>query len=124
MKRRHFLGLAASSASALVCGGKPDSGASEPTRFVQPHLLQILRDPDLVRKLGRRYRELNPSEDDPQLLLRTVRAAAPASIFADTELQLDTTVQRDFAAGRTIVLDGWMLSVTEARQCALFSLLG
>jgi hypothetical protein len=35
---------------------------------------------------------------------------------------VDTAVQRDFAAGRTVMLDGWVLAVTEARQCALFSL--
>jgi hypothetical protein len=32
-------------------------------------------------------------------------------------------IQRDFAEGRTVLLDGWVLSVTEARQCALYSLL-
>jgi len=32
-------------------------------------------------------------------------------------------VQLDFARGRTVMLNGWVLSVTEARQCALFSLL-
>ena len=31
-------------------------------------------------------------------------------------------VRDDFAAGRTVVVDGWVLSATEARQCALFSL--
>jgi hypothetical protein len=31
-------------------------------------------------------------------------------------------IQADFAADRTVMLDGWVLSVTEARQCALFSL--
>jgi hypothetical protein len=33
-------------------------------------------------------------------------------------------VARDFADGHTVLVDGWVLSVTEARQCALFSLLG
>jgi hypothetical protein len=32
-------------------------------------------------------------------------------------------VRGDFAHGRTVIVDGWILSVTEARQCALFSLL-
>jgi hypothetical protein len=38
------------------------------------------------------------------------------------EKSIDDTVHEDFAAGRTVVVDGWVLSVTEARQCALFSL--
>ena len=121
MKRRHFLGLAASSASTLVCRGQSDSAGPEPTSFTPHHLLQILRDPELVRQLGRRYRELNPAEDNAQILLQIIGAAAPGSVFADTGLQLETALQRDFAAGRTVVLDGWLLAVTEARQCALYS---
>jgi hypothetical protein len=35
---------------------------------------------------------------------------------------IDDTVHEDFASGRTVVVDGWVLAVTEARQCALFSL--
>jgi hypothetical protein len=31
-------------------------------------------------------------------------------------------VRDDFASGRTVVVDGWVLSAIEARQCALFSL--
>jgi len=34
----------------------------------------------------------------------------------------DAQIRGDFAAGRTVVIDGWVLSVTEARQAALFSL--
>jgi hypothetical protein len=31
-------------------------------------------------------------------------------------------IRDDFAAGRTVLVDGWVLSVTEARQAALYSL--
>ena len=31
-------------------------------------------------------------------------------------------VHDDFDDGRTVVVDGWILSATEARQCALYSL--
>ena len=31
---------------------------------------------------------------------------------------LAARVREDFAAGRVVMLDGWMLSVTEARLCA------
>lgn len=123
MKRRQFLGLAATSASALVCQSKSASApASNLAQFAQPRLLQMLRDPALIRHLGRRYRELHPAEDSQGLLAGAIGAVAPESIFAERELQVDTAVQRDFAAGRTVMLDGWVLAVTEARQCALYSL--
>ena len=35
---------------------------------------------------------------------------------------LDQLVSADFRENRTIMIDGWMLSITEARQCALYSL--
>jgi hypothetical protein len=35
---------------------------------------------------------------------------------------IEEQVRDDFAAGRTVVVSGWVLSETEARQCALFSL--
>jgi hypothetical protein len=35
---------------------------------------------------------------------------------------IDDQIRDDFTAGRTVVVDGWVLSVTEARQAALFSL--
>ena len=37
--------------------------------------------------------------------------------------QLDQLVLADFARGDTVLLHGWMLARTEARQCALCSLL-
>jgi hypothetical protein len=35
---------------------------------------------------------------------------------------LEKKVRQDFQENKTVVVDGWILSVTEARQCALFSL--
>ena len=60
-------------------------------------------------------------------------AAALHAAISDTERQgirlprfgrawIDDQVRDDFAAGRTVLVGGWVLSVTEARQCALFSL--
>jgi hypothetical protein len=36
--------------------------------------------------------------------------------------QLDAAVRDDYTAGRVLTLRGWVLSLTEARQCALYSL--
>jgi len=38
-------------------------------------------------------------------------------------LPIGDQIRDDFGAGRTVVVDGWLLSVTEARQCALYSTL-
>jgi hypothetical protein len=35
---------------------------------------------------------------------------------------LDEQIRDDFAAGRVVVINGWVLSEIEARLCALYSL--
>jgi hypothetical protein len=39
------------------------------------------------------------------------------------EATVAALVDGDFAAAHVVVVNGWVLSVTEARQCALYSVL-
>jgi F420-0:gamma-glutamyl ligase len=48
-------------------------------------------------------------------------AGAPASGDA-LAAALAQRVQQDFVDGHVVHVDGWVLSLTEARQCALHSL--
>ena len=41
------------------------------------------------------------------------------TVYAD----MDKKVQQDFEKGEIAIVDGWVLSVTEARQCALYALM-
>ena len=123
MKRRDFIGITAAGVAGLAWPGT--SGAADAvTRatLAHPHLLDVLRDERLVVDLGRRYRETVPAEDDPRALEAAILADAPAAPPASARTWLDDQVQRDFATGRTVTLNGWVLSLTEARQSALFSL--
>ncbi|HTI04540.1 MAG TPA: hypothetical protein VL549_04445 [Gemmatimonadales bacterium] len=99
MNRRDFL-LGAASAVALP-------GASgDLYTLAHPTLLAVLGT-DAVHAIGQAYRARVPTERERGRLAALVRAGH---------------VQSDFVAGRTVVIHGWVLSVTEARQCALFSL--
>jgi hypothetical protein len=116
MKRRDFIGIAAAGAAGLVlpAGARADvAGAA----LARPRLLEILRDERMVRELGQRYRENAPAENEARALADAIVRDAGAAAWVNDR------VQRDFAEGRTVTLNGWVLSVTEARQCALFSLL-
>jgi hypothetical protein len=117
MKRREFIGMAAAGAAGFV---RPATARSElvVSPLAHPRLLEILRDERVVRELGARYRELVPDENDARSLAEAIGGTGGAA-----RSQLDDRVQRDFADGRTVTLNGWVLSVTEARQCALRSLL-
>ena len=70
-----------------------------------------------MRKIGLRYRALVPSENEVHALYTAILAARP------WPPSIAGLVEQDFAVGRTMVLQGWVVSVTEARQSALFSLL-
>jgi hypothetical protein len=110
MERRDFL----QTLGALVCLSADGVRGPDWPVLVQPQLLMLLG-PEAVRELGMEYRALVPQEDNRDLLRSTLPGPWHRSIAA--------TIQQDFEAGRTVVLRGWILSVTEARQCALFSML-
>jgi hypothetical protein len=93
-------------------------------------LADILRHPDSASWLGRLYLEEKPREADAALLVTLIGAARgpalpPASPAADEALRadLDERIRNDFIYGNMVAVDGWLLSLTEARLCALVSLL-
>ena len=43
-------------------------------------------------------------------------------IETNLKMSLRNKVTEDFNAGNTILIDGWLLSKTEARQCAFLSM--
>jgi hypothetical protein len=119
--RRRFLALGA----IMVVGVAASAceGPGEARAFGQPDLLTPLG-PDVVRRLGQRYRQSVPSESDAPRLEAAIRASRPwTARIGVRHPPIADQVRDDFDAGRTVVVDGWLLSVTEARQCALFSAL-
>ena len=128
MKRRRFIGIAATSAAAAVAPALARHEASVRATLARPRLLGIFRDEHVVCDLGRRYRALVTAEDNIEALVQRIMGDFPDHVrphpFAGTlGDHMDEQVQRDFATGTTVTLDGWVLAVTEARQCALFSLM-
>jgi hypothetical protein len=89
-------------------------------------LRSLVYDRAAARRLGQLYIHQVPVEDDPRILARLTAAslgAQQADVIAldRTSLRhrLDARVRGDFASGNTVQLDGWVLSRTEARLCAL-----
>ena len=114
MDRRQFLrvtAVGAVSGLSVPVVGVGARGADDRTlrALAYPDLLGVLG-AERVHAIGVRYREATPAERDAAALRAAI---GPAALVA-----------RDFADSRTVLVDGWVLSVTEARQCALFSLLG
>ena len=125
LNRRRFLSTGAIGAAAtLVSAARgADAVASYDVHaLAHPDLLSLLG-PRTVREIGARYGEMVPAENHADTLRAAILAARAARVPVAPRPAVATMVRDDFAAGRTIVVQGWMLSATEARQCALFSLL-
>ncbi|HUG41211.1 MAG TPA: hypothetical protein VMM12_12035 [Longimicrobiales bacterium] len=101
---------------------RPDA-AYDLQALARPDLLSILG-PDAVHEIGLRYRELVPAEDQVEVLHAAILGMRPwPSRLPGMAAPVAELVRDDFAGDRTIIVRGWVLSVTEARQCALFSFL-
>ena len=117
MKRRRFLKisvaggtLALGSSALLVSCSKP--GAPPPQG-----LQSLFPDDERLIQLGRSYREAYPEEDDVDVLRELTASVEDSSLGSEA-------IRRDFESGNTVQLDGWILSRTEARLCALHSIPG
>lgn len=132
LSRRRFLKTALSLGAVGLCGpfattARPDErGACE---LLATQLTRTLTQVESARAIGRHYLEVAPAEWDHRLLARLLwpADAAPLQELARMDVSalkqlLVTQQRRDFAAGRTVSLDGWVLSRTEARLCALLAL--
>ena len=86
--------------------------------------LDALADLGAARRIGHAYLTVCPEDGDHRELSawldRTL--GRPADVPA-ARTALQRAVQEDMRAGRSVVVDGWILSLTEARLCAL-ALLG
>jgi hypothetical protein len=101
-----------------------DSATREAVR-----LAGVLKHPDSAARLGRLYLDDAPLEADAKRLVTRLGVSGPTMppISAATEealrASLDARIRNDFINGDTVSVGGWLLSITEARLCALVSLL-
>src|SRR5438270_9067889 len=114
--RRRFLQLSALGVIASVTESGCSSAADRDTAAVdRPQLLSMLG-PDRVRQLGTHYRAATPSENNAAALRGAISDGHHLRIRLLGIGSLDDQIRDDFVAGRTVPVDGWVLSVTEARQ--------
>jgi hypothetical protein len=120
MKRRQFVSGVSSSLTIALLGG---GCGGESVAIEMPSLVRALGESE-VRQLGRAYLAQTPAERTREALRQSVGRAVQhsrAHWWSPTP-SLDQLVARDFESAQTCFVDGWMLSVNEARQCALAAL--
>lgn len=130
MKRRKFIQLsvysgAALGASFIGCNTASDVAAAP---WMQPAFLSHICDATTINEIGMAYLEKNPGESKAKSLEEILltsdehKAIAPTSGDAVINLLLEQKIRADFERGTTLIVKGWVLAQTEARQCALFSI--
>ena len=86
------------------------------------HLRSLITDDEGASYLGRRYLQAHPSEARGDVLVsRLVGTRAPTSA-REASRAVAAGIRSDYAAGRSVRVDGWVLSLTEARLYALVAL--
>jgi hypothetical protein len=70
--------------------------------------------------VGKEYQKKFPKENNEQKLAKLLLKDA---LNEDgTTMTLEQKIITDYKMDNTVLLDGWILSVTEGRQCALLSI--
>ena len=127
MKRRDFIQLSAFTAAAISLPLLHSCGpASSQHIMSKPMFLSRLFDESSVKDAGKTYLQKNQGENDEKKLIGLLSDNSSIANSSDETFihqYLDQKVKHDFETGATVLVKGWVLSVTEARQCALFSLI-
>jgi hypothetical protein len=130
MKRRTFivtaaaLGLAA--AIPLLYKRYRISKWENLPPLIHPLVLSHFLDEEAIRKIGTAYRSLVPAEDSKKQLLQVLLPSDKSTNRTRAEnsgdgRRMEKKIEQEFRAENVTIVNGWVLSVIEARQCALLS---
>jgi hypothetical protein len=129
MKRRTFIWLSAAGVASLYIPAAGCSGRYKLANktIAQPQFLAHICEEKTIKEIGTSYKQQIPAEKEDRklahLILRDTNGHAIPESTESNKLEdlIAQKIQQDFEHGRTVVVKGWVLSQTEARQCALFS---
>jgi hypothetical protein len=122
LDRRRFLQLTAAGMVASLTDSACTRGTGEDAQaLAQPALLEMLG-AEGAREIGTQYRATVPKENTAAALRAAISSSQHQKFPWIWRRSIEERIRDDFAAGRTVVVSGWVLSETEARQCALYSL--
>jgi hypothetical protein len=101
-----------------------------PVRRWAAQLSGVLRHQAAAGQIGRAYLRAHPSEADPERLIAGITGGweqGPAELDRlgrdALRLRLREQIRADFAQGRTVLVEGWVLATSEARLFGLSALI-
>jgi hypothetical protein len=130
LTRRTFLGGLAASLVGVVIGLRLHRGTG-PEVADAGQLAGLIHHADSAAVLGQIYLSGKPQEADPDRLAGLVGVvpdpALPSGETGGAEglrRRVAERIRADFLNDHTVAIDGWVLALTEARLCAMVSVLG
>jgi hypothetical protein len=124
MQRRNFIiiGTAGLAAAAIPTAFYFFKDIEYDPSIAGPESLSLIWDPPTIEAIGKQYRLQTPKEDSERSLAKKLLSDAPGDPGKEASTLADKVIT-DYETGNTVIIDGWILSKTEARQCALFSII-
>lgn len=127
MKRRVFI-----TAASIITVGLPvayyiGKQKNQTNPLITPEFLLNFCDERVLNDIGTAYMLQTPAENEKEKLVNLILTDAKGSKLNSSEWQnvkehVDQKIHEEFTDNKTIILKGWIITITEARQCALFSL--
>lgn len=129
MKRRRFILTAAATVAVIsvpvIYYSRRHKRHSYPP-LIMPRILGEFCDETVIREIGKNYRNRVAAEDSEahlkDLLLSDKQGKISEANRSEITKLLDKKITDEFRNNYTTIEKGWIISITEARQCALFSI--
>lgn len=115
MERRKFVLLSLAGTAAISL---PLSYCGKGNNTVLPEFLHSLIGKAKTKEIGKAYVERFPSEANSKKLTALISAA----LYEQPGSADNIRIQNEFRSRKIVIINGWILSLTEARQSALFYL--
>lgn len=113
MKRRNFILLTSAGVATITIPAYLIYNKTQKDKVKLPFQLTQLFSFESVNLLGVEYLNLFPNENNQENLIE---------LLTKVNKNLELQIIEDYKTDNLVVLDGWILSKTEGRHCALFSL--
>jgi len=130
MKRRTFVWISAATASTVFF---PVMNCSSELNYIEllakPISLSDIITSENILELGQYYQKQIPNESKKNILISLLLRNDDGKNISESsdnlliKNSLMHKIKQDFTKNNIIIIDGWILSRTEARQCALYSLI-
>ncbi|HKP32258.1 MAG TPA: hypothetical protein VJT83_06005 [Chitinophagaceae bacterium] len=117
MKRRRFVYIAAVTTTGFSLN--ISSCNTRKSVLSRPEFLSSILKKEEITKIGKSYRSQFLQEATSDKLISELQNNNKAEVSA---AEIEQMIKTDFEKGDTLIIEGWILSRTEARQSALYSL--